>query len=104
MGVTYAFVAEFTREHTVKTLAYWKRDRIVNNVEFDVRGTPCEDVVAGRLCHYPTEVAKQFPLDTALAAMGIESYLGVPLLDPWIDPWIAPWTDPLIDALIEQRR
>src|SRR4051812_38732657 len=52
MNVAYAFVAEFTREHTVKTLAYWKRDQIGDNVEFDVRGTPCEDVVAGRLCHY----------------------------------------------------
>jgi formate hydrogenlyase transcriptional activator len=52
------------------------------NVEYDLAGTPCEDVVRGNLCHYPTGVARRFPTDTALVDMGIESYLGVPLIAP----------------------
>src|ERR1700751_5437268 len=45
MGVSYAFVAEFAREPTrVRTLAYWGQGRIKDNVEFDLEGTPCEDV------------------------------------------------------------
>jgi PAS domain S-box-containing protein len=82
LGINYAFVAEFARVNTrVRTLAYWHRDRIVANVEFDLPGTPCEDVVRGHLCHHPVGVKDKFPHDRPLVQMGIESYLGVPLLD-----------------------
>jgi PAS domain S-box-containing protein len=82
IDVRYAFVAEFTDVRTrVRTLAYWAKDRIEANVEFDLAGTPCEDVVRGNLCHHPKGVKDRFPLDKPLTEMGIESYLGVPLKD-----------------------
>jgi PAS domain S-box-containing protein len=82
IDVRYAFVAEFADVNTrVRTLAYWSRDRIVSNVEFDLDGTPCEDVVKGNLCHHPAGVKDLFRRDRPLVDMGIESYLGVPLLD-----------------------
>jgi PAS domain S-box-containing protein len=62
-------------------LAFWCRDRIGENFEWDVTGTPCEDVVRGNLCHYPTGVRQRFPHDRLSAELGLESYLGVPLLD-----------------------
>jgi PAS domain S-box-containing protein len=36
-------------------------------------------VVRGTLCHYPTGVSQKFPRDEPLVALGIDSYLGVPL-------------------------
>ena len=82
LGVSYAFVAEFAGAATrVRTLAYWGRGRIQQNLEFDLAGTPCEDVVRGGLCHHPQEVRERFPGDRLLVDLGIESYLGVPLLD-----------------------
>jgi formate hydrogenlyase transcriptional activator len=82
VGVEYAFVAEFAGKRTrVRTLAYWKKGQICDNEEYDLAGTPCEDVVHGGLCHHPSGVKERFPHDEALVAMGIESYLGVPLLD-----------------------
>ncbi len=90
-GVKYAFVAEFLggggdprRLGTprARTIAFWMRDRIVDNVEWDLPGTPCEDVVFGGLCHHPTGVSAKFPQDRPLVELGIESYLGVPLHDP----------------------
>src|SRR5947207_10799376 len=42
----------------------------------DLSGTPCEDVVRGELCHYPTGVARRFPDDKPLVEWSIESYLG----------------------------
>jgi NDP-sugar pyrophosphorylase family protein len=65
----------------VRTLAYWGRGRIQENLEFELAGTPCEDVVRGGLCHHPQEVRERFPGDRLLVELGIESYLGVPLLD-----------------------
>lgn len=82
LGVRHAFIAEFADVNTrVRTRAYWSGNRFVPNVEFDLAGTPCEDVVRGKLCHYPSGVKDQFPEDRPLVEMGIESYLGVPLLD-----------------------
>jgi formate hydrogenlyase transcriptional activator len=81
VGARYAFVAEFSGPMRVRTLAYWFRDRIHENVEWDVIGTPCEDVVRGDLCHHPSGVAARFPDDKPMVEWGIESYLGVPLCD-----------------------
>ncbi len=44
-------------------------------------GTPCEEVIAGALCHHPVGVQSRFPRDQGLIDLGIESYLGVPLVD-----------------------
>jgi formate hydrogenlyase transcriptional activator len=80
LGVEYAMVAEFAGENRVRTLAYWKQGLIADNVEYDLPGTPCEDVVRGNLCHHPSGVARKFPLDVPLTEMAIEGYLGVPLV------------------------
>jgi PAS domain S-box-containing protein len=81
VGTRYAFVAEFIVGTRARTLAFWHRDRIADNYEWDVAGTPCEDVVHGNLCHYPMAVSQRFPEDKRSVGWGIESYLGVPLLD-----------------------
>jgi hypothetical protein len=81
-GTRHAFVAEFAGGNTrVRTRAYWSGGRIAPNVEFDLAGTPCEEVVKGSLCHHPADVKRLFPRDRALVEMGVESYLGAPLRD-----------------------
>jgi formate hydrogenlyase transcriptional activator len=80
LKVSYAFVAEFADVNTrVRTLAYWARERSADNIEYDLAGTPCEEVLHGTLCHHPAGVSRKFPDDKFLAELGIESYLGVPL-------------------------
>ena len=77
-GVSSAFVAEFAGSPSrVRTLAYWSDGKFLPSVEWDLPGTPCEDVVKGNLCHHPSGVSEKFPEDKGLA--GTESYLGVPL-------------------------
>lgn len=80
LDVQNAFVAEFAGSNDrVRTLAYCKDREIVENVEWDLAGTPCEEVLRGQLCHHPSRVFDKFPADLALK--GIESYLGVSLQD-----------------------
>jgi formate hydrogenlyase transcriptional activator len=82
IDVQYAFVAEFAGAKTrVRSLAYWANGEIAPNIDFDLDGTPCQDVLAGSTCHHPAGVAEKFPRDKPLAEMGIQSYLGVPLRD-----------------------
>ncbi len=76
-GVPNAFVAEFANTKArVRSLAFWTNGQFIENQEWELAGTPCEDVVRGGLCHHPSGVWKQFPKEE-----GVESYLGVPLLD-----------------------
>jgi PAS domain S-box-containing protein len=80
--VRNAFVAEFADStNRVHTLAYWSDGRLVENITFELAGTPCEEVVTGKLCHHPVGVQERFPQDQALVDQGIQSYLGVPLTD-----------------------
>src|SRR5262249_16258815 len=81
----YAFVAEFASpEITTKarTLAFWAKNRLADNYEWTLAGTPCEEVVHGKLCHHPSGVRQTFPNDKSAAERRIESYLGAPLRDP----------------------
>jgi hypothetical protein len=61
VGARYAFVAVFAGGTRARTLAFWSRDRITDNIEWDVIGTPCEDVMRGNLCHHPAGVSQRFP-------------------------------------------
>jgi PAS domain S-box-containing protein len=80
----YAFIAQFASPETTtkaRTIAFWSRDHIADNFEWTLAGTPCEEVVQGTLCHFPSGVRQVFPDDRPLVEWGIESYLGVPLYD-----------------------
>jgi PAS domain S-box-containing protein len=82
VDVHYAVVAEFARAPShVRTLAFWDRDRIGDNFEYDFTGTPCAEIVRGGLVHYPTGVSKLFPKAAPLVERGIDSYMAVPFLD-----------------------
>jgi PAS domain S-box-containing protein len=82
LQVRLAFVAEIadSKRTRARTLAFWNGDGLGENFEYDLSGTPCENVVGNRLCYYPSNVQKTFPEDRGLARMGIESYVGIPVL------------------------
>ncbi len=74
-GVRNAFVARFAEDRTrVRAVVFWERDHFLDDVEWPLVGTPCEEVVGGQFCHYPSGVSQRFPNEP-----GVESYLGVPL-------------------------
>ncbi|MBL1264085.1 sigma-54 interaction domain-containing protein [Candidatus Methylomicrobium oryzae] len=76
-GFANAFVAEFADSKSrVRTKAFWMNGEFAQDQEWDLAGTPCEEVLRGDFCHYPAEVWKRFPKEA-----GVESYLGVPLTD-----------------------
>ena len=76
IGTHHAFVAEFTPPQQVRTLAFWSDGQVVPNIEFDLPGTPCEEVITTGFCFYPSGVQEKY----AESEPGIESYLGVALV------------------------
>ncbi|GFE56569.1 ATP-binding protein [Geobacter sp. AOG1] len=85
LHVDYVLVGELTGEGLtgVRTIAVFGKGNPMENFEYDLAGTPCADVTTGdgRVCYHAKGAAQQFPQDHLLATMGIESYLGTPLLD-----------------------
>ena len=79
----YAFVGRLSGEDwdRVTTLAVCTSLGLQENFAYDLKGTPCENVVVQGACSHRSNVARQFPDDLLLAEMGVESYVGVPLSD-----------------------
>ncbi len=81
LDVRYALVAELTEvPGRVRTLASWACDRFLDEYEYDVKGTPCEPVLTGRITRYVHSISTHFPRDKMLLELGIESYLAIPLI------------------------
>ena len=77
LRVRYAFITECLEEPStrVRTLAFAQYDSFMENVEYELAGTPCEYVIGGAPCFYPDKLGEIFPKEAGFAT----SYLGVPL-------------------------
>ena len=82
LSIRYAFVGYLLPESRIRTLAFWKGDGYMDQVEYSLDGTPCTKVIEGETCHYAQDVQKLFPHDQDLVTLGVSSYLAVPLKDP----------------------
>lgn len=66
---------------TVESLVLIENQNVVDNITYTLDGTPCERIFwRARTCCYPQDVASEFPEDLLLGQMGIEAYIGSPLL------------------------
>src|SRR6478752_7731807 len=62
----WAFIAQFASPENhakARTIAFWDTDHFAENFEWTLAGTPCEDVVHGKLCHHASGVREKFPDD-----------------------------------------
>jgi len=64
---------------SINTLSVCRQGLLVDNFSYDLRHTPCENVVSPSFCYYPTSIQQDFPQDLMLGEMGVESYMSIPL-------------------------
>jgi len=60
------------------TVAVWDNGP-GDNFEYDLKDSPCENIVGEGACCYPDNIADLFPRDQMLKDMGAVSYVGTPL-------------------------
>lgn len=79
----YAMIGVFAdeRHRTIRSIALWTPDGPGKPIRYALQGTPCQEVLDFRLGLFPSGVAKAFPEDRLLTELGIEAYLGAPLVD-----------------------
>ncbi|MFG1505960.1 ATP-binding protein [Halobacteriovorax sp. ZH5_bin.2] len=57
--------------------------QFIDNLEYDLEGTPCHDVITGkRVCMHANNVCLEFPEDLMLQDMDVDAYIGAPILLP----------------------
>ncbi|WP_276500374.1 sigma-54-dependent Fis family transcriptional regulator [Terrimonas pollutisoli] len=76
LNMQFALIAECTEEGStqVRTLCMVNGDSVMDNIEYDTTGRPCELILQGKEIFVPKDVYKKFP-----EARGIEAATGVPI-------------------------
>lgn len=85
LDVKYVVIGRRSPENpmVIQTDALWAGDGFAENIDYDLKGAPCENVMSGqRICLYDGDVVNDFPEDQLLAQMGVSSYIGAPILSP----------------------
>jgi PAS domain S-box-containing protein len=79
----YAYVAEIFSNGSLcaRTLALLADGNIIDNLEVDLTGTPCETVPGNEVCSYPSGVQERFPRARMMTKLGVQAYFGATLDD-----------------------
>ncbi len=84
LGVKFCMVGHHVPgdTSTVRLRAVFGEGRFLPSFDYQLAGTPCENVHELGLCHFPSRAAHLFPRDVMLAEMGIDSYLALRVTAP----------------------
>jgi PAS domain S-box-containing protein len=79
LGVKYSLITECTNEENtrVRTISFVDHGKPLENIEYDLEGTPCEIVMTGKNYFCANELEKIFPKEK-----GMQSYVSVPIYSP----------------------
>lgn len=84
----YVFVTEWSpgRTDRLRTVAGWCGDHAADPLEYDLTGSPCQEVMKDGTAFIPRGIQQLFPDNTFLASLAIESYMGMILLNSAGEP------------------
>jgi PAS domain S-box-containing protein len=81
LEVDYAMIGRLNDANCFTSVSIYGQGFLQNNITYDMKGTPCAEVIGGKVCYYTEKVPEHFPEDQLLIGLGIESYLGMPLIN-----------------------
>jgi signal transduction histidine kinase/DNA-binding NarL/FixJ family response regulator len=83
LGAHCAFVSEFDHaNYCAQVLAFYCDDAFADPFQYPLAGSPCECVLDGQIVAFQSRIQEMFPVERdALAQIGAESYLAIPLVD-----------------------
>ncbi len=85
----YAFISIFSdnTKNTMRTVAFWSEDHIVENFTYPLKGTICHDVLQDKTKLVSENAAQQYPHAAQMKQLAIESYFGAALISPSQTPF-----------------
>ena len=78
----FSFIGLFATEarSSIQTQAVWAGESHVDNFTYDLKGTPCADIIDLKIELVPTGASEEYSDDEMLVQMGVDSYYGSPLI------------------------
>jgi len=87
LGIDYVFVGKLNQNTlSVTVLGGYAMGSQMGELTYELDGTPCQNVMGKELCIYPNDVQYLFPKDILLQEMGVNAYLGSPIMSKEGDP------------------
>lgn len=82
-NIDYALIGlvEPQAYETIETFVVCAHGKITNNITYDLKNTPCSQVIGKEPCYYSKELQKLFPDVPLLKKMNAESFVGIPLFN-----------------------
>jgi len=78
--VQYAFICRIADDmKKAEVVCMWDGLKYSESFTYDLKGTPCAEVVNKKVCLFADGLQEKFPEDEWLIEQGIESYLAIPL-------------------------
>lgn len=69
-------------QKSIQTTHLFAKGNFIDNFSYELENTPCANVMdLEKVCLYPTEVTRLFPLDQILTDMNIDAYAGTPIFN-----------------------
>jgi PAS domain S-box-containing protein len=86
LGVECAIVGRIVDGCVVKATSMRVDGKKIDDYNYPLRGSPCEDVSRTGFCAHEERVCDEFPRDEGLSRLGAEGYVGTPLRDKMGNP------------------
>lgn len=80
-SANYIYIGKLIDSKKIETISLCHNGEIVENIIYDLKNTPCENLVRKETCIYTNNVSQKFPKDLLLKKLGINGYVGIPLLN-----------------------
>jgi len=74
-------VNNFDGKRKMRTLSNCIGQKIVDNFEYELKDTPCCNVLDNKICYYPENIQELFPKDVYFQQNNMQSYIGLPIID-----------------------
>ncbi len=76
-----AIIGQIVDNDTVKAISMVLDGESITNYSYNLKGSPCDEIICKRYCLYPENVCALFPDDPDLIEMDAEGYVGASLED-----------------------
>lgn len=81
LQVDYVLINKYYKEkpNVTESITIYTPNGFADNVVYDLKDTPCHNVIGTSLCSYESNIQQLFPKDEFLLKMNVDSYVGMPL-------------------------
>lgn len=82
LGATGGIIGNYDPGNkTIESISLVYAGQLVPTMTYSIEGTPCECVINGSTCVFTKELRELFAQSTLVSDLGMEAYIGLPLLD-----------------------